>query len=170
MSWEGVSDTLCPIARGLSIVGERWTLLIMRELSMDSRRFDDIQAQTGMSSHLLSLRLKQLEEDGVIERRAYSERPKRYEYFATQKGKELDPILLAIRAWGLKWGEFEPDAENAVKIVSKTTGEVIDKTLRILGKSDIFSFDDTESTLSDAYSKEREHRRDAFKQQKYGKR
>src|SRR5947209_15441482 len=111
MSWDDVAESLCPIARACSVVGDRWTLLILRELALGTRRFDDLQAQTGMSSHLLSTRLKRLEQDGVIERALYSERPPRYEYERTAKGKELDQVLLLLRAWGLKHGGYGPKQE-----------------------------------------------------------
>ncbi|MDB5850898.1 MAG: hypothetical protein JWP29_4650, partial [Rhodoferax sp.] len=106
MSWDAVFESVCPIARSLSVLGDRWTMLIMRELSMGVHRFDEIQAQTKMSSHLLAARLKRLEQDGVIERRPYNERPPRFDYHATAQGRELDPILLAFRAWGMKWGGY----------------------------------------------------------------
>lgn len=104
MSWDCVSDTVCPIARALSVVGDRWTLLILRELIMGVRRFDELQAQTGMSSHLLSTRLKRMEQDGIVERRLYSKKPPRYEYLQTAKGKDLDPVILMLRSWGMKHG------------------------------------------------------------------
>lgn len=75
MSWDEVCESVCSIARSLSVVGDRWTLPILHELAVGSQRFDEIQAHTGMSSFLLSTRLKRLEKDGVIERRLYSERP-----------------------------------------------------------------------------------------------
>ena len=166
MSWDGVSDTTCPIARGLSIVGERWTLLIMRELNMGSRRFDDIQAQTGMSSHLLSLRLKQLETDGVIERRLPKGGSKRHEYYATQKGQELDRVLLAVRAWGLKWGEYGPGEEPATKLVSKETGKPLRDNLTSFGDSDLEKFAKTEVVMSEAFAAERQRKLVAFKEAK----
>jgi len=90
----------------------------MREISMGSRRFEDIQAQTGMSSNLLTIRLKRLEEDEVIERRQYSAHAKPFRMtYATQKGRELDGVLLAIRAWGMRWGGFPPGTEPAVALV-----------------------------------------------------
>ncbi|MFS2150713.1 winged helix-turn-helix transcriptional regulator [Rhizobium sp. Rhizsp42] len=166
MSWDGVSDTTCPIARGLSIVGERWTLLIMRELGMGSRRFDDIQAQTGMSSHLLSLRLKQLEADGVIERRLPEGGSKRFEYYATQKGQELDRVLLAVRAWGLKWGEYGPDEEPATKLVYKETGKPVRDNFMTFGDSDLERFAKTEVVMSEAFSQERQRKLTSFKEAK----
>src|ERR1700712_1226375 len=130
MRWDDVCESVCPIARSLSVVGHRWTLLILRELSMDSRRFDEIQAQTGMSPFLLSTRLKRLEKDGVIERRLYSERPPRYEYHTTEKGRDLDEVLLLLRAWQMKWDGDQVDEEPAVRLVHKRTKKVIDAAWR----------------------------------------
>lgn len=130
---------------------------------MEVRRFEDIQAQTGMSSNLLAMRLKRLEEDGLIERRQYGERSDRFEYYATEKGKELDAVLLAIRAWGQRWGGFEEDAEPSVNMVYKQTGEVIDVRWQVPRKGFPFSFDDVECAISEAFLAEREARATAFK-------
>lgn len=162
MSWDDVCDSVCPIARALSVVGDRWTLLILRELSMGSRRFDEMQAQTGMSSHLLSTRLKRLEKDEVIERRLYSERPPRYEYYVTSKGKELDPLLLMLRSWGMKWGGYEVDEEPAVKLVYRPTGEIADAAWRPPVSDKPVTLDDFEGTLGAAFRAEREANRSAF--------
>lgn len=163
MAWDENSESVCPIARGLSIFGDRWTLLIMREIGMEVRRFEDIQAQTGMSPNLLTMRLKRLEEDGLIERRQYGERRDRFEYYATEKGKELDAVLLAIRAWGQRWGGFEEDAEPSVNMVYKATGEVIDVRWQVPRKGFPFSFDDVECAISEAFLAEREARATAFR-------
>lgn len=163
MAWDETSESICPIARGLSIFGDRWTLLIMREIGMEVRRFEDIQAQTGMSSNLLTMRLKRLEEDGMIERRPYGDRNNRFEYFATEKGKELDAVLLAIRSWGQRWGGFEEDAEPSVNMVYKQTGEVIDPRWQVPRKGFPFSFDDVQCSISEAFLMEREARAAAFK-------
>ncbi|PRY04453.1 helix-turn-helix domain-containing protein [Paraburkholderia sp. BL25I1N1] len=163
MSWDETSESLCQIARGLSVFGDRWTLLIMREISMGVRRFEDIQAQTGMSSNLLAMRLKRLEEDEIIERRQYSTHSNRFEYYATPKGKELDGVLLAIRAWALRWGGFPPGAEPAVGLVYRKTGETIDALWQVPRSKKPFSFSDTVSTISDGFAKEREARAAAFK-------
>lgn len=100
MGWSEVGGTVCPIARALAVVGDRWTMLILRELFLATRRFEEFQAQTGMSSHLLSSRLKRLEADGVVGRRRYSDRPARHEYRLTEKGLALYPILLGLKSWG----------------------------------------------------------------------
>jgi DNA-binding HxlR family transcriptional regulator len=94
----------CPVARTLDIVGERWTLLVLRDLFLQGpRRFQDFDVSlTGISPNTLSARLKRLEQAGVIERRFYAEHPPRAEYILTAKGRELGPILKALRGWGIK--------------------------------------------------------------------
>jgi DNA-binding HxlR family transcriptional regulator len=166
MSGEEDCDSVCPVARSLSVVGDRWTLLIMRELSFGVCRFDEIQAMTGMSSFLLSTRLKRLEKDGVIERRLYSKHPPRYEYRATNKGKDLDEVMLVLRAWSIKWQKGAKE-EDAVKFVHKRTKRTIDASWRPqAGKP--FRFEDIEGTIGRAYGMEREAMRKAFLERRRG--
>lgn len=82
------------------MVGERWSLLILRELRFGVLRFKDIQVNTGAPKETLALRLRKLEQAGLIERRRYSERPPRDEYVLTESGQELSPVLQALRKWG----------------------------------------------------------------------
>ena len=105
MKWDSLDESICPIAKALAVVGDRWTLLLMRDLANKVNRFDELQASTGMSTHLLSVRLKRLEADGVIERRAYCQKPLRCEYHLTAKGEDLGPVLSQLKAWGNKWGD-----------------------------------------------------------------
>ena len=97
-------DRYCPIARSLNIVGDRWTLLMLRDLALDGpRKFQDLeQSLAGISPNTLSARLKILEENGIVERRFYSDHPPRAEYVLTSKGVELRPVLRAFKAWGEK--------------------------------------------------------------------
>lgn len=97
-------DRFCPIARSLDIVGDRWTLLMLRDLALDGpRKFQDFeQSLAGISPNTLSARLKTLEENGIVERRFYSDHPPRAEYVLTGKGVELRPVLRALKAWGEK--------------------------------------------------------------------
>ena len=165
MSWDEVSDSVCPIGRSLGLVGDRWTLLILRELGMGSHRFDELLAQSGMSSHLLATRLRRLEQDGIIERRQYSERPPRFEYHATQKGKELDPILMMLRSWGRKWEGDMPPGEPSARLVHKKSGIELDDLWQIpRGGAQGFTFDDVEATMGPTFAAEREARRVAFQQ------
>lgn len=91
---------VCSIADALDVVGERWSLLVLRELGFGVHRFKDIQVNTGAPRETLALRLRKLEDAGVIERRRYSQRPPRDEYLLTAAGRELLPVLGALRAWG----------------------------------------------------------------------
>jgi len=91
---------VCSIADALDIVGERWSLLVVRELGFDVHRFKDIQINTGAPRETLALRLRKLEEAGIIERRRYCERPPRDEYLLTDAGRDLFPALAALRVWG----------------------------------------------------------------------
>src|SRR5208282_6216404 len=95
-------DMRCPIARTLDIVGERWTILILRDLvTGGARKFQDFERSlTGISPNTLSARLKRLEEAGIVERRFYEQHPPRAEYALTEKGRALGPVLLALRKWG----------------------------------------------------------------------
>jgi len=90
----------CSIADALNVVGEKWSLLVVRELFLGCRRFNDIAANTGAPRDILTVRLRRLEELGVIERQEYSERPPRYEYQLTDAGKDLRPVIMALKQWG----------------------------------------------------------------------
>jgi DNA-binding HxlR family transcriptional regulator len=102
----------CSIARTLDVAGEPWSPLILRDVFVGLHRFDDIQRDLGISRKVLTERLKWLVQQGVLERRSYSERPPRYEYVLTQKGWELCDVLLAMTAWGDRWtaGDAGPPA------------------------------------------------------------
>jgi len=92
----------CPIADTLVLVGDRWSLLVLREALLGVHRFADIAANTGMPRDVLTRRLRALEESGVLERRRYEQRPERFEYHLTEAGRELEPILIGLREWGLR--------------------------------------------------------------------
>jgi len=94
----------CPIARTLDIVGERWTMLILRDLVLrEPRKYVEFERSlAGISPNTLSERLKTLEDGGIVERRLYEDHPPRAEYLLTEKGRELRPVLKALREWGNK--------------------------------------------------------------------
>lgn len=97
----------CSIADALEILGDRWSLLVVRECSYGVHRFNDIQRNTGAATDILTSRLKRLEAAGILRREPYSSRPVRHEYFLTKTGEELFPILLALREWGQR--QLHPD-------------------------------------------------------------
>src|SRR5512138_935103 len=94
----------CPVARTLDLIGERWTILLLRDLLLEGpRRFQDFQSSLpGVAPNILSARLKAMEENGLIGRQLYSERPPRVEYVLTDRGKSLGPIVRAMREWGTR--------------------------------------------------------------------
>ncbi len=100
MKWSDLQNDLCPVARSLSVIGDRWTLLILRDVFLGLSRFDQFQASLGVTRHVLSERLARLVEAGVLEKRAYSDRPKRYDYVLTERGRDLGPALRALKDWG----------------------------------------------------------------------
>ena len=98
----------CSIARALEIVGERWTLLIIRDVFLEVRRFDELQESLGVARNVLTDRLNRLVSEGVLERVPYSERPTRYEYRLTAKGRDLNIALSGLRQWGDKYLNEKP--------------------------------------------------------------
>lgn len=100
MPIQAFADLNCSIARPLSFLGERWALLVLRDLFLGRRRFEEFQESLGVASNVLSQRLATLVEEGIVERRRYSEHPERFEYRLTEKGRDLQPVLQALRQWG----------------------------------------------------------------------
>lgn len=98
----GIDD--CPVARTLDLIGERWTILLLRDLLLHGqRRFQDFQASLpGVAPNTLSARLKAMEDSGLVRRELYNERPPRLEYVLTDKGRSLGPIVKAMREWGTR--------------------------------------------------------------------
>jgi DNA-binding HxlR family transcriptional regulator len=99
---QSLAGQACPIARTLDIVGEWWTLVLVRDAFRGARRFEDFRA-VGIADNILSTRLKRLVEEGVFDRRAYQANPERFEYVLTEKGRDLMPVLGALGLWGKKW-------------------------------------------------------------------
>ena len=93
----------CSVAQCLEVIGEWWTMLIVRDAFLGVRRFDDLKARLGISRNVLAQRLMHLVNQGVLEKVPYSEHPPRYEYRLTDKGRDLWPVLTAMRQWGDTW-------------------------------------------------------------------
>jgi DNA-binding HxlR family transcriptional regulator len=98
----------CSLAAALDVLGERWSLLALREIGYGVHRFARIAGYTGASRDILADRLRKLEAAGVIQRRQYSEHPPRHEYHFTEAGRELFPVMLALSQWGDKWAVDSP--------------------------------------------------------------
>src|SRR5437899_11386028 len=99
MRWNELNDENCSMARTVSVIGDRWTLLILRDCFLRVRRFEDFQERLGITRPILASRLKKLADEFVLVRAPYQQRPVRYEYLLTQKGLYLYPIVMSIAAW-----------------------------------------------------------------------
>ncbi|MPZ71762.1 MAG: transcriptional regulator [Nitriliruptorales bacterium] len=111
----------CSIARTLEVIGERWSLLIVRDAFYGVRRFDDFQRDLGIARNVLTDRLATLVEWGVFDRRQYEDRPPRFEYVLTEKGRELLPVILTMMRWGDRW---ESGGDRPVTLTHRACGHV----------------------------------------------
>jgi DNA-binding HxlR family transcriptional regulator len=113
----------CSVAKALEVIGERWSLLIVRSVMHGNRRFGEMQESLGIARNVLSARLQRLIDEEILERRAYQESPPRYEYFLTQKGLDLWPALIALLHWGER---YSPAPEGPRRsIVHKECGGTV---------------------------------------------
>lgn len=112
----------CSVAQCLEVVGEWWSMLIVRDAFLGVRRFDQFQSRLGISRNILTNRLTSLVEAGVLEKVPYQERPLRHEYRLTDKGRDLWPVLTTMREWGDKWAA--PDGAP-LELVHAGCGEVM---------------------------------------------
>ncbi|MBB4933360.1 DNA-binding HxlR family transcriptional regulator [Lipingzhangella halophila] len=123
MKWSEIGGTPCSVARALSVVGDRWVMLVLREAFLGVRRFEDFHARINMSRRVLAERLAALVDEGILERRAYSDRPERFEYRLTAKGRDLYPVITALLTWGDRW-MADPEGP-AVELVHNPCGTAI---------------------------------------------
>ena len=116
----------CPIARSLERVGEWWSILILRDAFRGKTRFDEFQKSLGIAPNMLTRRLDTLVESGLLERHLYCEKPPRYEYLLTERGRDFRPVLWALVAWGNK--HFPPQGET-IALVDAETGEPVEPVM-----------------------------------------
>ncbi len=148
MRWQDIGDLDCSIARTLSVVGDRWTLLILRDCFLGARRFDEFESSLGLSPHLLSTRLQKLVDHEILERHVYRQRPARSEYRLTARGRDLYPVILSLLRWGDRWmpGESGPP----VSLVHRRCGGVTTPTLTCSECGDPLSAREVRATLRTA--------------------
>ena len=123
MRWSEIGDMTCSIARALSVVGDRWTLLILRDAFLRTRRFEHFQRSLKITRHRLADRLQKLVDNGILERVAYQDNPLRYEYKLTAKGIDLYPVIVALVGWGDRW--MAGEAGPPIELVHRTCGHTI---------------------------------------------
>ena len=126
MERRSFSKMQCPIARSLERVGEWWSILIIRDALHGLTRFDQFQESLGIAPNMLTRRLGALVKAGLMERRRYSERPPRYEYVLTERGREFRSVIVAMYAWGNK--HFAPEGPSVV-LINRKTGAAVDPIL-----------------------------------------
>lgn len=103
MRWNEIGSVTCSVARTLSVIGDRWTLMILRDAFLGVRRFEDFCSASGVTRHVLADRLRKLERHKIIRRVKYQEHPPRQEYRLTEKGIDLYPIVVSMTRWGDKY-------------------------------------------------------------------
>ena len=127
MRWDEIREMPCSVARTLSVIGDRWTLLILRDAFLRTRRFEDFQRQLGVTRHLLADRLRKLVEAEILEKVRYQEKPARYEYRLTDKGLELHPVIVSLLRWGDRWMS---DADGPpLRLQHKSCGHIMHPTM-----------------------------------------
>ena len=119
-------EQACSIARTLEVIGDRWTLLILRDAFRGVRRFDDLQRDLGIARNILTDRLQKLVDAGVLARRLYQEHPPRHEYRLTPMGYDLSPALVALMHWGDRYLADAPGPP--LELVHDTCGTPVDQT------------------------------------------
>jgi DNA-binding HxlR family transcriptional regulator len=120
-SFEGMA---CSIAGVLEAIGDRWAVLILRDLSLGLRRYEDLRRSTGVTNATLSDRLKHLEDNELIERRRYQANPERYEYLLTARGRDTTLLMQALAQIGDKWA-VSGNAGPPLEFVNRTTGRTV---------------------------------------------
>jgi DNA-binding HxlR family transcriptional regulator len=116
----------CPVARGLDRVGEWWSILIIREALHGLTRFDQFEQSLGIAPNMLARRLAGLVKSGILEKRRYSDHPPRHEYVLTECGRDFQPVIIAMHAWGNR--HFAPEGQS-VMLVNARTGKPADPVL-----------------------------------------
>lgn len=127
MRWDEIRGMPCSVARTLSVIGDRWTLLVLRDAFLRTRRFEDFQRSLRITRHLLAGRLRKLVEAGILERVRYQDKPARYEYKLTEKGRDLYPVIVSLLRWGDRWMADESGPPLTLK--HKACGHTMHPTL-----------------------------------------
>jgi len=122
MKHDELDGLYCSVARTWSVIGERWTMMILRECFRGERRYDHFRSKLGLGSNVLNDRLRVLVDEGILDRVRYQDRPARYEYRLTTKGADLYPVLLSLAAWGDKYKNAVPP----VRLIHRACGHAAD--------------------------------------------
>lgn len=127
MRWNELSEENCSFTRTLSVVGDRWTLLILRDCFLGVRRFEDFQQRLGIARGILTDRLRKLTDDFILTKMAYQQGPQRFEYRLTPKGLDLHPVVMSMVHWGNT--HMAPKKGRAVLHIHKVCGHEFDPVI-----------------------------------------
>lgn len=156
-----LSDTFCPVGRSAELIGDRAVLLILRDLFFGVRRFEAFQTNTGLGPQILADRLKRMEQEGVIERRRYSEKPARHEYWLTDKGKALFDVLYAMRNWAERYAFSPQEIEQggpAMRYIHRSCGADVGLATICPGCGETLGYGSLKGEMSPMLRAEREAR------------
>lgn len=158
MGIKELDQQVCPVARTIAQVGDAWTLMVMRELFLGVRRYEEIRMHTGMSPQLLSRRLRELVAAGIVARREYQDRPPRFEFVLTDKGLDLWPVVMALRGWGERWAK--PAREPAlISLTHRACGHTTEPVLACPDCGDHLNARSTIARMSKPMQRDRAERR-----------
>ena len=146
------ANSECTLAGSLEIIGDWWTMLIIREALSGYRRFENFRERLGIARNILTRRLRHLEEHGILERRRYQERPERFEYVLTEKGKDLGIAVMALAQWGNRW-KTAGDRPAPVKFHSARTGGPLEAQVIDTSTGQTVGYEDTVVTLPDGIAR-----------------
>ena len=142
-----IDTSHCPVAKSADVIGDRWTMLILREMFFGRSRFDDFQLNTGATPQMLADRLRQLTDHEVIAREPYQHRPLRYQYALTDKGKDLFSVLYAMRNWAERWCRDE-GTPLAIRYIHRRCGSDVGLQTTCPGCGEELGYGDLKGTVS----------------------
>lgn len=152
MSRSELAENTCTAARAVELFGDAWMMMILREMFLGTRRFDDLQRLTGASPATMSQRLKKLESVGVLRRETYQDNPPRYEYRLTAMGRDLWPVIISMKAWGDKW---LGSGATPVAVIHKGCGHAVTPRMVCPDCHTLMDAHDAEPRLSPEFQNER---------------
>lgn len=154
MAKSDLAEMKCTVARSIALVGDQWTQMVLRELFLGSRRYDQLQRHTKISSHLLSVRLKTMESIGLVTKHIYSNHHGRFEYKLTEKGRDLWPVVIAFKSWGDKWLDLD-NPQRQITLTHSTCGHTTNPILTCSACGDPISAITSTATISEEMQVER---------------
>lgn len=162
MGIDRLDEQVCPVAQTIARIGDTWTLMIVRELFLGLRRFEEIRVHTGMSPQLLSRRLRELDGAGIVARRQYQDRPVRFEFVLTEKGLDLWPVVIALRNWGERWAK--PSRAPLIALTHRACGHKIEPVLTCPDCGEHLNARSTSAQMSKPMQRDRLQRRERNRQ------